>query len=49
MTIYACTTIDRHKHTQLLVFFNGFLLSHLETLGLGGSKIIVVVGHGVQL
>jgi len=34
------------EHTQLLVFFNGLLLSDLEALGLGGSEIIVVVvGH----
>jgi len=34
------------KLTKLLVFLKSFLLTDLETLGLGGSEIvIVVVGH----
>ena len=36
---------DKKKHTQLRVLFNGLLLSNLEALGLGGSEIILVVGH----
>lgn len=35
----------KDKHTQLCVFFNGLLLSNLETLRLGSSEIILVVGH----
>jgi hypothetical protein len=31
--------------TELVVLFDGLLLSNLEPLGLGGGEIVSVVGH----
>lgn len=36
---------EEDKLTELLVFFNGFLLADFEAFGLGGDKIVFMVGH----
>jgi hypothetical protein len=32
-------------HTQVLVFFEGFLFTELESFGLARGEIVVAVGH----